>query len=200
MTRPRSSSICRAGKSKPLNATENSCCCGFRRSMAPALRLQTATPRPPPCSCILGMTGQIAPNPAAQPCEKHTHACFLLDDNRELRYTDARRFGRLAYLSAEPLAEELRSFGADPLEISVEEFVKQTRVPPRKDQGAAAGSELFAGCRKYLCGRKSMARENSSGAAWCVAEKGTSRDAAARAARNSGKSNPLARLVDFRFS
>jgi formamidopyrimidine-DNA glycosylase len=75
----------------------------------------------------LGMTGQIAPTPAAQPCEKHTHACFLLDDNRELRYTDARRFGRLAYLSAGPLAEELRSFGADPLEISVHEFVKQTR-------------------------------------------------------------------------
>jgi formamidopyrimidine-DNA glycosylase len=76
----------------------------------------------------LGMTGQIAPNRAAQPCEKHTHACFLLDDNRELRYTDARRFGRLAYLSAEPLAEELRAFGADPLEIRVEEFVNQTRT------------------------------------------------------------------------
>jgi formamidopyrimidine-DNA glycosylase len=75
----------------------------------------------------LGMTGQIAPNPAAQPCEKHTHACFLLDDNRELRYTDARRFGRLAYLAAGPLAEELLSFGADPLEISVGEFVEQTR-------------------------------------------------------------------------
>ena len=76
----------------------------------------------------LGMTGQIAPNPAAQPYEKHTHACFLLDDNRELRYTDARRFGRLAYLSAEPLAEELRAFGADPLEITVEEFVEQART------------------------------------------------------------------------
>jgi len=76
----------------------------------------------------LGMTGQIAPNPAAQPWEKHTHACFLLDDNRELRYTDARRFGRLAYLSAGPLAEELRAFGADPLEISVEEFVEQART------------------------------------------------------------------------
>jgi len=75
----------------------------------------------------LGMTGQIAPNPAAQPCEKHTHACFVLDDSRELRYTDARRFGRLAYLSAEPLAEELRGFGADPLEVSVDEFVKRTR-------------------------------------------------------------------------
>jgi formamidopyrimidine-DNA glycosylase len=75
----------------------------------------------------LGMTGQIAPNPAAQPCEKHTHARFLLDDDRELRYTDARRFGRLAYLSAARLAEELRVFGADPLEISSEEFVMQVR-------------------------------------------------------------------------
>jgi formamidopyrimidine-DNA glycosylase len=74
----------------------------------------------------LGMTGQIAPSPAAEPCDKHTHAFFLLDDNRELRYTDPRRFGRLAYLSAGRLAEELRSFGADPLEISVEEFVTQT--------------------------------------------------------------------------
>jgi formamidopyrimidine-DNA glycosylase len=76
----------------------------------------------------LGMTGQIAPNPAAQPCEKHTHACFLLDDNRELRYIDARRFGRLAYLAAGALAEELLSFGADPLEISLGEFVKQART------------------------------------------------------------------------
>ncbi|HJX94957.1 MAG TPA: bifunctional DNA-formamidopyrimidine glycosylase/DNA-(apurinic or apyrimidinic site) lyase [Candidatus Acidoferrum sp.] len=76
----------------------------------------------------LGMTGQIASNPAAQPLEKHTHACFALDDGRELRYTDARRFGRLAYLSAGPLAEELLSFGADPLEISVEEFEKQART------------------------------------------------------------------------
>ncbi len=75
----------------------------------------------------LGMTGQIAPNPSEQPCAKHTHACFLLDDNRELRYTDPRRFGRLAYLSAGPLAEELRTFGADPLEINSEEFVDQTR-------------------------------------------------------------------------
>jgi formamidopyrimidine-DNA glycosylase len=75
----------------------------------------------------LGMTGQIAPNPTAQPCEKHTHACFVLDDNRELRYTDARRFGRLAYLASDALAQELLSFGADPLEIGVGEFVDQTR-------------------------------------------------------------------------
>src|SRR6267143_356383 len=36
----------------------------------------------------LGMTGQIAPSPAGQPLEKHTHVCMLLDDGRELRYAD----------------------------------------------------------------------------------------------------------------
>jgi formamidopyrimidine-DNA glycosylase len=76
----------------------------------------------------LGMTGQIAPAPAAQPCEKHTHACFLLDDSRELRYTDARRFGRLAYLPENLLAGELHSFGADPLDVTVEEFSTRIRL------------------------------------------------------------------------
>jgi len=70
----------------------------------------------------LGMTGHIAPAPAGQPLEKHTHVCLLLDDGRELRYTDARRFGRIAYLTKALLIEELTRFGADPLEVSKEEF------------------------------------------------------------------------------
>src|SRR5215469_18626912 len=43
----------------------------------------------------LGMTGQMAPSPAGKPPEKHTHIRMLLDDGRELRYSDARRFGRI---------------------------------------------------------------------------------------------------------
>src|SRR3981081_3745508 len=79
---------------------------------------------PAPASLLvhLGMTGQIAPSPAGRPLEKHTHVCMLLDDGRELRYTDARRFGRIAYLTKALLAEELTGFGADPLEVSKEEF------------------------------------------------------------------------------
>src|SRR5260370_2961158 len=73
----------------------------------------------------LGMTGQIAPSPAGQPLEKHTHVCLLLDDGRELRYRDARRFGRIAYLTEDLLAEELTGFGADPLEVSKEEFANR---------------------------------------------------------------------------
>jgi formamidopyrimidine-DNA glycosylase len=73
----------------------------------------------------LGMTGQLAPSPAAQPHAKHTHVFMLLDDGRELRYTDPRRFGRMAYLTKASLAEELTAFGADPLEVSAEEFAER---------------------------------------------------------------------------
>src|SRR5579863_4488237 len=76
----------------------------------------------------LGMTGQIGSLPAAQPPAKHTHVVMPLDDSRELRYTDPRRFGRLAYLDQALLAKELPRFGADPLEISAADFVAQTRA------------------------------------------------------------------------
>jgi formamidopyrimidine-DNA glycosylase len=76
----------------------------------------------------LGMTGQLAPSSAAQPSNKHTHVYLTLDDGRELRYTDARRFGRMAYLTAVPLAEELRAFGVDPLEVNTTEFAARIRT------------------------------------------------------------------------
>ena len=75
----------------------------------------------------LGMTGRMAAARAEQPREKHTHVCMLLDDGRELRYTDARRFGRMAYLTEAPLTKELTRFGADPLEVREEEFAKRIR-------------------------------------------------------------------------
>jgi formamidopyrimidine-DNA glycosylase len=75
----------------------------------------------------LGMTGNLAPYPAAKPHEKHTHVFLQLDDGRELRYTDPRRFGRIAYLPESSVAAELVPFGADPLEVSAEEFVSRMR-------------------------------------------------------------------------
>jgi formamidopyrimidine-DNA glycosylase len=71
----------------------------------------------------LGMTGHLAPKHAEEPLAKHTHAVFALDDGRELRYTDARRFGRMAFFSAPALAEALAPLGADPLEITASAFV-----------------------------------------------------------------------------
>src|SRR5271168_281492 len=93
----------------------------------------------------LGMTGNLASRAANEPHEKHTHVWMMLDDGRELRYTDPRRFGRMAYLAGDAILEELERFGADPLLVSVSEFV--TRFIPRRsrikslllDQGVLRG-------------------------------------------------------------
>jgi len=73
----------------------------------------------------LGMTGAMMPRAVSEPHAKHTHLAALLDDGRELRYVDPRRFGRMALLEGEALQEELRRFGADPLEVPREEFVRR---------------------------------------------------------------------------
>ena len=75
----------------------------------------------------LGMTGMLRPQATNEPQPKHTHVVMQLDDGRELRYVDARRFGRMAYLSGETLREELLRFGLDPLEAGVEEFTPSIR-------------------------------------------------------------------------
>src|SRR5258708_5181364 len=125
-----------------------------------------------PASLIvhLGMTGQIAPSPAGQPLEKHTHVCMLLDDGRELRYTDARRFGRIAYLTKASLAGELTGFGADPLEVSKEEFAdricgRRARIKELLlDQSVLRGVDnIYADARlwKYIL-RKAIVLRGSS--------------------------------------
>jgi formamidopyrimidine-DNA glycosylase len=67
----------------------------------------------------------MMPRPVNEPRAKHTHLVALLDDGRELRYIDPRRFGRIALLAGEKLREELLRFGADPLQISLEEFLRR---------------------------------------------------------------------------
>jgi formamidopyrimidine-DNA glycosylase len=73
----------------------------------------------------LGMTGMLAPHPTEEAHAKHTHVVMLLDDGRELRYVDPRRFGRIAYLADAALRQELLRFGADPLEARFGEFLKR---------------------------------------------------------------------------
>ena len=93
----------------------------------------------------LGMTGILLPQPTSEPQRKHTHVVLQLDDLRELRYVDPRRFGRMAYFSGDTLREELRRFGADPLEVGMEEFgrrIHQRRARIKAlllDQGVLRG-------------------------------------------------------------
>jgi formamidopyrimidine-DNA glycosylase len=80
----------------------------------------------------LGMTGQIVIISPDAPVPKHTHVFLSLDDGRELRYTDVRRFGRMAVLSNGEQERELAGLGLEPLEISAEEF--RARIGSRKAQ------------------------------------------------------------------
>jgi formamidopyrimidine-DNA glycosylase len=70
----------------------------------------------------LGMTGQIVICPTEARVPPHTHMFFALDDGRELRYTDIRRFGRIRILANGARESVLADFGLDPLEASEEAF------------------------------------------------------------------------------
>jgi formamidopyrimidine-DNA glycosylase len=70
----------------------------------------------------LGMTGQIVVAPAEAPVSPHTHVFLALDDGRELRYTDIRRFGRIRILLDGEREALLGRLGLDPLEMSEKDF------------------------------------------------------------------------------
>jgi formamidopyrimidine-DNA glycosylase len=75
----------------------------------------------------LGMTGQIVVCPPQAPVQPHTHVFLALDDGREFRYTDIRRFGRMRIISAGGHEAALGKLGLDALEATRKEFIAQLR-------------------------------------------------------------------------
>jgi formamidopyrimidine-DNA glycosylase len=70
----------------------------------------------------LGMTGQILVCPADARIAPHTHVFFGLDDGREFRYVDIRRFGKMRILAGDSPLAPLDKLGLDPLEATEKEF------------------------------------------------------------------------------
>jgi len=68
----------------------------------------------------LRMTGQWRIQDAAEPCRPHTHLQLALDDGRELRWRDVRRFGWIHLLPTDqaPRLESLAGMGPDALTLS----------------------------------------------------------------------------------
>jgi formamidopyrimidine-DNA glycosylase len=77
----------------------------------------------------LGMTGKISVCPPETPVAPHTHVFLALDDGRELRYNDIRRFGRMALLADGAHERVLGGLGLEPLEATEEGF--RTRIESR---------------------------------------------------------------------
>jgi formamidopyrimidine-DNA glycosylase len=68
----------------------------------------------------LGMTGRLLVSAAEVPLPPHTHAILRLASGRELRFVDARRFGRLALHDVE--TGGFTGPGREPLTISAADF------------------------------------------------------------------------------
>lgn len=71
----------------------------------------------------LKMSGHLSIVPGATPPDPYVHTSFLLDDGRELRFRDPRKFGRV-YLVRHP-DEVLRPLGPEPL---AEDFTAEVLV------------------------------------------------------------------------
>jgi formamidopyrimidine-DNA glycosylase len=97
----------------------------------------------------LGMTGQLRLVDPLIPIEKHTHVVFTLDDGRQLRYRDPRRFGRLLLGTEEALlaSRKLPRLGPEPIDPDFESEELYRSLRKRRtslkavllDQGTIAG-------------------------------------------------------------
>jgi len=92
------------------------------------------------------MTGQLRIVDAAVALEKHTHAVFFLDDGRQLRYRDPRRFGRLLLGTESELVESK----------------KMPRLGPEPIDEAFAADELYQRLRKRHAPLKAVLLDQSA--------------------------------------
>lgn len=98
--------------------------------------------------CHLGMSGRLTLADSAAPLLPHTHVRLAMDDGRELRFVDPRRFGLMVWLApgTEAADPSLRALGMEPLEPGLESvlppLLKARRAPLKSlllDQRLVAG-------------------------------------------------------------
>jgi formamidopyrimidine-DNA glycosylase len=76
----------------------------------------------------LGMTGRLLVCSSKLLLAPHTHAVLTLEDRREIRFVDPRRFGRLSLHTAQPTTSDRQPAnfsgpGHEPLTISLDDFI-----------------------------------------------------------------------------
>ena len=120
----------------------------------------------------LGMTGQLRILDEVAPLAKHTHAVFFLDDGRQLRYRDPRRFGRLLLGTQDELmtSKKMPRLGPEPIDpdFDADELYRRLRrrTAPLKavllDQKALAGvGNIYADESLHRAGLRPTRRANT---------------------------------------
>lgn len=93
----------------------------------------------------LGMTGQLIVVPASTPAALHTHAWISLGNERELRFIDSRRFGRMLILPQDESDSVLGRLGTDPLDISIQEFQMRLSEKRARIKAVLLDQRVFRG-------------------------------------------------------
>jgi formamidopyrimidine-DNA glycosylase len=91
----------------------------------------------------LGMTGRLLVSAPSVEVPKHTHAILSLSGGNELRFVDARRFGRLSVRALD--AEAYAGPGVEPLIVSEDEFVALFRGRKTPIKAALLNQSLLHG-------------------------------------------------------
>ncbi|HEU5179368.1 MAG TPA: bifunctional DNA-formamidopyrimidine glycosylase/DNA-(apurinic or apyrimidinic site) lyase [Candidatus Polarisedimenticolia bacterium] len=104
----------------------------------------------------LGMTGQLWVSDAQRPKQTHEHVVIALDDRRQLRYADARRFGLLRLLQSDLLHRDprLQGLGPEPLDaaLTAEVLTKATRNRKKPVKNFLMDTRSIAGVGNiYAC-------------------------------------------------
>jgi formamidopyrimidine-DNA glycosylase len=92
----------------------------------------------------LGMTGRLLVTQPDAPVAPHTHARLTLAGGRELRFVDARRFGRLEFRDL-ARGDGFAGPGAEPLTIDKEDFAKMFRGRRLAIKAALLNQRLLSG-------------------------------------------------------
>jgi formamidopyrimidine-DNA glycosylase len=131
----------RVGKHIVVDLTRDSAA-SRRRSTAAA---QKAKPWRGQWLVHLGMTGRLLVCHADEPTPKHTHAILQLDDDREVRFVDPRRFGRLSVLDLSAAGAPKTGKREKGIDAAREGFVGPGKEP--LDISSEAFRALFRGRR-----------------------------------------------------
>jgi formamidopyrimidine-DNA glycosylase len=107
-------------------------------------RFSGQTKRPAQFLVHLGMTGRLLVSMADTPIPSHTHAILTLSSEKELRFVDARRFGRLSVV-ASAHETQYAGPGTEPLTVGLEDFIALFRGRKTPIKAALLNQSLLHG-------------------------------------------------------
>jgi formamidopyrimidine-DNA glycosylase len=111
------------------------------------IELQPRDPSAPKFSLQvhLGMTGRMIVTEPEAPVLPHTHVFLALDDGREVRYTDPRRFGFMKIIPDAAREALLETVGLEPLTASEAEFRGRIQTRRARIKALLLDQHVFGG-------------------------------------------------------